>query len=126
MLRNYLLAAIRHLLKNKLFTATNILGLAIGMTVSLLILNYVNFEFSYDNMHHNANRIYRVESRFFEGSTMTDDCEGAGPCPGSECPQSFGRFENTYHHSVSDGIVTGEWCRSRSGHWCHAGFGWRV
>ena len=73
MLRNYLLAAVRHLLKNKLFTAINILGLAIGMAVSLLILNYVNFEFSYDSMHHNANRIYRVESRFFEGKTMTDD-----------------------------------------------------
>ncbi|GET32697.1 ABC transporter permease [Prolixibacter bellariivorans] len=73
MLRNYLLAAIRHLLKNKLFTAINVLGLAIGMAVSLLILNYVNFEFSYDNMHHLAKRIYRVESRFFEGNTLTDD-----------------------------------------------------
>jgi len=73
MLRNYLLAAIRHLLKNKLFTAINVLGLAIGMAVSLLILNYVNFEFSYDDMHHLAKRIYRVESRFYEGNTMTDD-----------------------------------------------------
>ncbi|MDP4184811.1 MAG: ABC transporter permease [Bacteroidota bacterium] len=73
MLRNYLLTGLRSLLKNKTFTLINILGLSIGMTAALLVLNYVSFEFSYDQMHHKKDRIYRVESRFYEGKEMTDD-----------------------------------------------------
>jgi putative ABC transport system permease protein len=49
MLKNYLKIAYRNLLKNKVFSLINILGLAIGMTACLLILQYVSFEMSYDN-----------------------------------------------------------------------------
>ncbi|MCY1719254.1 ABC transporter permease [Prolixibacteraceae bacterium Z1-6] len=73
MIKNYLKIALRNLLKNKLFTLINITGLVISMVVALLILNYVSFERSYDTMHSNADRIYRVESRFFEGNNLTDD-----------------------------------------------------
>jgi putative ABC transport system permease protein len=73
MFKNYLKIALRNLLKNKLFTAINIAGLVISMVVALLILNYVSFERSYDTMHENANDIYRVESQFYEGNTLTDD-----------------------------------------------------
>ena len=73
MFKNYLKIAFRNLLKNKSFTFINIIGLVIGMVVALLILNYVSFERSYDTMHTNAKNIYRVESQFYEGSTLTDD-----------------------------------------------------
>ena len=73
MFRNYLKVALRSLLKNKLFTFINITGLVIGMVVALLIFNYVSFERSYDSMHENADRIYRVESKFYEGEMLTDD-----------------------------------------------------
>nr|WP_319572402.1 ABC transporter permease [uncultured Draconibacterium sp.] len=73
MFRNYLKVALRSLLKNRLFTFINITGLVIGMVVALLIFNYVSFERSYDSMHENADRIYRVESKFYEGETLTDD-----------------------------------------------------
>ncbi len=65
--------AIRNLAKNKLFSLINVLGLATGIAVSVLILNFVSFEFSFDNMHTKRNRIYRVESRFYEGDQLTDD-----------------------------------------------------
>lgn len=73
MIRNYFKIAFRNLLKNKLFTLINITGLVIGMLVALLILNYVSFERSYDTMHKNADSIYRVESKFYENETLTDN-----------------------------------------------------
>ena len=73
MFSNYLKAALRNQSKNKLFSAINISGLAIGMAVSVMILNYVSYEFSFDRMHSKRDRIYRVESRFYEGNDLTDD-----------------------------------------------------
>jgi len=60
MLRNYLKIAYRNLIKTKLFSAINILGLSIGMAACLLILHYVNFEKSYDQLHSNIDQIYRL------------------------------------------------------------------
>ncbi|TKG95812.1 FtsX-like permease family protein [Puteibacter caeruleilacunae] len=73
MLRNYLKIALRNLAKNKFFTIINLFGLAIGMAVTLMILNYICFEYSYDQMHEKKDQIYRVESKFYEGNTLTDD-----------------------------------------------------
>lgn len=73
MIKSFLTTAIRNLLKKKIFTLINILGLVISMTVALFIFNYVTFEKSYDSFHESAERIYRVESRFYDGETMTDD-----------------------------------------------------
>ena len=60
-------------MNQKFFSAINILGLAIGIAVSFFIMNYVSYEFSYDNFHQKQDRIYRVESRFYEGTQLTDD-----------------------------------------------------
>jgi putative ABC transport system permease protein len=73
MLQHYLKTALRNQLKSRFFSVINITGLAVGMAVSVLILNYVSFEFSFDKMHSKRDRIYRVESRFYEGNVMTDD-----------------------------------------------------
>lgn len=72
-LSNYWNSALRSLTKKKGFSAINILGLAIGMAAALLILTYVAFEYSYDDMHRNQERIYRVEARFFENGELTDN-----------------------------------------------------
>ncbi len=60
MFRSYLTATLRTLLKNRGLTAINILGLAIGMASVILIALYIQYEFSYDQHHVNATRIYRV------------------------------------------------------------------
>ena len=60
MLKSYLRTAYRHLLKSKVFSLVNILGLAIGMAVCLLIIQYVSYELSYDSFHQNADQIYRI------------------------------------------------------------------
>ena len=60
MLKNYLTIAIRHMTRQKGYTAINVLGLAVGMVCAILIILYVDFELSYDRYHENAGRIYRV------------------------------------------------------------------
>lgn len=62
MIRNYIKTAFRSLLKNKGFTAINILGLALGLATCLLIVFYVFDELSYDKYNVKADRIYRVNN----------------------------------------------------------------
>src|SRR5258708_2718650 len=71
MFKNYLKVALRSLLKRKVFTAINILGVATGMTVCLLIILFIRSELGYDNFEPNADRIYRVvlERKYPERST---------------------------------------------------------
>ncbi|MEM6645168.1 MAG: ABC transporter permease, partial [Bacteroidota bacterium] len=52
---------LRHLQRQPIYTAINVLGLALGLACVLLILLYVADERSFDTMHTNADRIYRVE-----------------------------------------------------------------
>ena len=68
MFRNYLMVAWRNLWKNKSFSAINILGLALGITCSLLILLWVRDEYSVDDFHKNGDRLYSVyQTTWFDG-----------------------------------------------------------
>src|SRR5258706_14303114 len=58
MFKNYLKIAWRNLAKNKLYSFINISGLAIGLSVCMLIMLYVAHEISYDRFHRNASRIF--------------------------------------------------------------------
>jgi len=60
MFRNYWKVAVRSLLKRKGFTLINILGLATGMAVCLLIVLFVRHELSFDRWEVNGDRVYRV------------------------------------------------------------------
>jgi putative ABC transport system permease protein len=60
MLRNYITIAVRNLLRNRYFTAINILGLAIGLGSCILIFSYVKHQLSFDRDHPHADRTYRV------------------------------------------------------------------
>ncbi len=63
MIKNYLKIAWRNLWKNKLFSVINILGLALGMACSILILLWVQDELSVDSFHANGSRLYQVYER---------------------------------------------------------------
>jgi hypothetical protein len=60
MYKNYLTTALRNLKIHKFYSLINILGLAIGFTVCLLILLWVQDEWSFDRFHKRADHIYRV------------------------------------------------------------------
>ncbi|HTL09007.1 MAG TPA: ABC transporter permease [Chitinophagaceae bacterium] len=68
MIKNYLLVAIRNLQRNKVFSFINILGLALGICCSLLIILWVQDERSMDNFHANNGRLYMIyENQFYDG-----------------------------------------------------------
>ena len=60
MIRNYLLTAWRNIRRNRLFTGLNIFGLAVGLACSILILLWVQDEWSYDRFNPGADRIFRL------------------------------------------------------------------
>ncbi|MFC1898281.1 ABC transporter permease [Candidatus Cloacimonadota bacterium] len=60
MLKNYFKVALRNLMRHKGFSAINIIGLAIGIACSILILLWVNDEISFDRFHSNYQNIFRV------------------------------------------------------------------
>jgi putative ABC transport system permease protein len=64
MLRNYFKVAIRSLLKNKLTSAVNLLGLALGLTCVILTFAFVRYEMSFDRFHDESDRIYRIASQY--------------------------------------------------------------
>lgn len=60
MFKNYLTIALRTLLKYKSFSAINILGLALGMPVCLIIILSIIEQRNMDQFHENKDRIYRI------------------------------------------------------------------
>ncbi|TFH26149.1 MAG: ABC transporter permease [Bacteroidia bacterium] len=63
--RNYLLSLVRNAVRDKFFTLLNLLGLAVGITASILIFIYIQDQVTYDKHNENFERIYRLEGDFF-------------------------------------------------------------
>ena len=62
MFRNYLAAALRNLVRNRLYAAINIIGLAVGFAAAVLIALFVRDELSYDRFFPDYRQIYLVGS----------------------------------------------------------------
>ncbi len=60
MFRNYIKTAWRNLLRNKLYSLINIIGLAIGVSCCVLIFLYVQYELSYDTYNINSQHLFRL------------------------------------------------------------------
>ncbi|TVR70587.1 MAG: ABC transporter permease [Marinilabiliales bacterium] len=60
MFRNFLITAIRNLMRHKSSALINLLGLAAGLAATIIIFLYINHELSYDRFHDNFERIYRI------------------------------------------------------------------
>ncbi|GAB3220216.1 ABC transporter permease [Algoriphagus aestuariicola] len=65
MFKNYFKIVFRNAKKHPMYVLINLVGLAIGMAVSIVILLYVQFELSYDKYHPDADRIYRVSRAWY-------------------------------------------------------------
>jgi putative ABC transport system permease protein len=122
MLKGYFLISLRHLLKNRLVSAINILGLALGMTSFLLIISYVRFEYSYDHINENIDNIYRVESIFYKWGVKTDhwptSTNGAGVALQENFPEVLEMTRINWYNS--DRMVRYEEHKFRENHVCFA------
>ncbi|QNL48155.1 ABC transporter permease [Olivibacter sp. SDN3] len=78
MIKNHIRIAWRNLLKNKSYTAINIIGLAVSIAAVLLIALWVQNQFLYDNFYSNGEHIYKVRNRGHnEGKVFVHDITSA-------------------------------------------------
>jgi putative ABC transport system permease protein len=94
MLKNYFTIAWRNLVRNKAFSAINILGLSIGIAACVLILQYVTFELSYDNFHAKGDRIYRVRQDRYDKGKLSTQWAGGAQAAGNSFKAAFGEVED--------------------------------
>lgn len=91
MLKNYFKIAWRNLVNNKTDSTINIIGLSIGMAACLLILEFVNYELSFDRFNKNAEDIYRVTNdRYQQGKLIqhgTITYSAVGPAMKADFPE---------------------------------------
>jgi ABC-type antimicrobial peptide transport system permease subunit len=73
MLRSHIKTSVRSIARNKLFSTINIVGLAIGMSVGLLLIAFANDLLSFDKFNEKGGRIYLIisKTRFKQGYSST-------------------------------------------------------
>ena len=72
MFKNYFKTAWRNIIRSKGYSTLNIMGLATGMAVALLIGLWVNYQYGYDKFLPNYKQLYRVQRNFdSNGDTLT-------------------------------------------------------
>jgi putative ABC transport system permease protein len=91
MFSNYFKMFFRSLQKKRMYTVINILGLSIGLASSILILQYVVYEFSCDSFWKNAGKIYRINQEQYQNGVLqfngAKTFEGIGEALHNEFPE---------------------------------------
>jgi ABC-type antimicrobial peptide transport system permease subunit len=95
MFKNYFKISYRYLIRNKGFSAVNILGLAIGMASAMLILLWVQNELGVDRFHKNTDRIYMAYRRLKINGEMY---------AGSQTPQVLAPALKQSYPEVDDAV----------------------
>jgi len=116
MFKNYFKTALRNLLRNKVYSGINILGLSIGLACGMLIILYVKDEVSFDRFHTNGDNIFRVAMQYF-GADGKEEGKGGitgilqGPRFAAHIPEvkGFVRLKDaTKDMKLGDDIVSQE------------------
>ena len=107
MLKNYVVTALRNLWRNKVFSVINILGLAFGITCSLIILLWLQDEYSVDAFHKNGSQLYTVYERQFNDDKVDAGYYTPGPL-GDELKRKIPEVVYASTSRQSDDISTFE------------------
>lgn len=101
MLRNYLKIACRNLLRNRVFSLINIIGLGLGIAAFVFILEYVSLEKSMNQFHANISQMYRLVNVAQDGASWPEIEPGYAPIMEEKFPEidAYCRF--------AEGIATG-------------------
>ncbi|MEM7296631.1 MAG: ABC transporter permease [Bacteroidota bacterium] len=108
MTRNYIKTTFRALAKNRIYSTLNILGLALGMAACLFILQYVDYEYSYDKFHSKHEDIYRVRYMVYRGEELDIDCAAAVPRVGPFMKETMPEVVDYVRAFPMSGVVSKE------------------
>ena len=113
MLQNYIITAFRNILRHKLYSAINIVGLAVGLAACILMMLYVQHEVSYDTHWSKSDRLAQLNSRFSYSTDRVDNFAGAAAGFKQALPTYFPeeikratRFYRVYPNLFFDDKVT--------------------
>ncbi|MCP5380834.1 MAG: ABC transporter permease [Kordiimonadaceae bacterium] len=93
LITNYITSAWRNILRHKLFSIINIMGLAIGLAAVMLIALYVRYETSYDSFWKNADNIYRLHYHMAPFGQKPGDYVAAPPSVKDAIKRDFPEIE---------------------------------
>jgi len=79
MIRNYIIIAFRNMQRSKAFSIINVVGLALGMASSFIIMLWVYSEISVDRFHKHDAHLYSVFERMYFDGTMEAGYVSPGP-----------------------------------------------
>ena len=105
MLPHYLRVATRLLRRRKGYAAINLLGLALGLATSLVLLQFVRQEQQYDAFHEDADQLYRVRMDAQRPDALLQAAvafAGVGPAMHTDLPEveAFARLTRRYGGGV--------------------------
>lgn len=107
MLKNYLKIAFRNLYKNKVYSFINIFGLAVSMSVCLLIILFVFDQRSFDQFHQQKDNLYRVVMDYTPSSETSGTWYATSPAElASILEQNYSGIEKATHVRASFGGET--------------------
>jgi ABC-type antimicrobial peptide transport system permease subunit len=125
MIKNYFTIAWRNLIKSKVYSLINILGLATGMAVAMLIAFWMKDEITYNDYHTNHAQIAQVMTTFIDNDiTMETDPAVCMPI-GNELRSKYGSdFKNVAMASRNSShvLAVGEKKITEKGMWVEANF----
>jgi putative ABC transport system permease protein len=78
MFRNYFIIAVRNIMRSKVYSIINILGLSLGISCCLLLALYIQDEYSYDRHHQRLDDLYRISTQF-ESDRGIDKLKSSSP-----------------------------------------------
>lgn len=94
MLKHYLLISVRSFLKEKSYALTNLLGLTLSLSVSIMIWQYIESERAVDSYHLNSENKYRVNYSFYQGDVFETKSAHNTHAMGSEVAERFAGIKN--------------------------------
>lgn len=123
MIGSYVKTSGRSIVRNKLFSTINIVGLAVSMSVGLLLISLLSDMFSYDRFHEKGARIYRVISEYQYLDEVDDYLASTSPRVGKEIKETISGIEEValLRRGMDSDVKAGEKTIPLQGHWADEG-----
>lgn len=98
---NYAKVSFRDLIRHRTYAVINLIGMISGLTVALLILQYVLFETGFDRFHQETDRIYRVVNSRYQHGTLVQHGTITYPTIGPTLHADFPEIESYTRMTLS-------------------------
>ncbi|MBX7153093.1 ABC transporter permease, partial [bacterium] len=105
MLANYFRTSLRNIIKHRTYSLINVLGLTVGMAVSLFILQYVWFEYTYDQMIPDHERVYKISLRRYQDNILKTNYTSIYPAVAPAVKSEIPEIESVGRLVVAEGVI---------------------